>query len=129
MFSLPNAAPLSQQTLESFYVTLFLFPLGYLIVFSILQNVPLTFFLALLGPLTLSKLCLITCLFSLQPVFEFLAEPILIVLKHLIVALLATNLPFIVFVFVGKGVINEYVLAVDGRHPSFPLRVVILALS
>ena len=90
---------------------------------------PLTFFLALLDPLTLSKLSLIACLFSLQPIFEFLSEPILIVLKHLIVALLATYLPFIVFVFVGKGVINEYVFAVDRRHPNFPLRVMILALS
>ena len=98
---------------------------------SIFHNVPLSFFFTLLGSLTLSELCLIACLFSLQPVFEFLAEPILIVLKHLIVALLATNLSFIVFVFVGKSVINEHVLAVDDRHPDFPtLRVVmVLGLS
>ena len=62
----------------------------------------------------------ISSLLSLQPVLQLLAETAFLVSLHLIVASLALDLPFVVFVLVHTRVINEHIFTVKkrGAHPA-----------
>ena len=62
----------------------------------------------------------ISSLLSLQPVLQLFAETTFLVSLHLVVASLALDFPFVVFVLVHARVVNEHIFTVKkrGAHPA-----------
>jgi len=97
-----------------------------LIVMKVFIDESEAIFVPLLRAFSFSQLGLVASLLSLQPVAQFLAEPSLLVMEHLVVALLTTHLPLVIFVLIGEGVVDKHILTVDDRHSNSPLTVVVV---